>query len=57
MFFFKNDCDILQECGSLKNDIICLCMEFKETLLKQLEDNLDFIKDQEASFVGKFLNK
>ena len=29
MFLIKNDDDLIQECGYLKNDINRLCLEFK----------------------------
>ena len=38
MFLIKNDENILEECGFLKNDITRLCLEFKNILMEQNED-------------------
>ena len=37
MSLIKNDVDLLNECGFLKNDINRLCLEFKKKLLEQNE--------------------
>ena len=57
MFLIKNDNDLLTECGFLKGDINRLCREFKNILIEQNEEHLDYIKNEEESIVGKFLNK
>ena len=57
MFLIKNDVDFLYECGFLKGDINFLYREFKNILLELNEDYLDYIKNQEESFLEKFLNK
>ena len=57
MFLIKNDVDFLYECGFLKGDINFLYREFKNILLELNEDYLDYIKNQEESFLEKFLYK
>ena len=42
MFKCKNDVDLLNECGFLKNDVNQICLEFKKILLEQNEDYFDF---------------
>ena len=37
MFLIGNDVDILNEYGYLKNQLNCLCLEFKETSIEQKE--------------------
>ena len=38
MFLIKNDSDLLNECGFLKNDISSLKKEFRNILLEQIEE-------------------
>ena len=57
MFLIKNDVNFLYECGFLKGDNIFLYKEFKNILLELNEDYLDHIKNQEESYLEKFLNK
>ena len=52
-FLIKNDVDLLNECVYLKNDISRLNLEFKNILVEQNEDNLDYIKNQEESKIEK----
>ena len=57
MFLIKNDVNILNECGFLKGDINFLYKEVKNIILELNEEQLDHIKNQEESFLEKFLNK
>ena len=57
MFLIKNDVDFLTQCGFLKNDINPLFFEFKNILLEQNEDYLDYVKNEEESISEKILNK
>ena len=57
IFLIQNDINLLKEIGFSKNDINLLNLEFKNILLEEFEDYLDYIKDQEESILEKFLNK
>ena len=57
MFLNKNDVNFLYECGFLKGDINFLFKELKNILLELNEDYLDYIKNQEESFLEKFFKK
>ena len=57
MFSIKNDVNFLSECGLLKGDINFLYKELKNILLELNEENLEHIKNQEESIIGKILNK
>ena len=51
----KNDADILNECGYLKNDILCLCEVCKNILMEQNEKYLDYFEYEEESIIRRFL--
>ena len=57
MFLLKNDNASLKECGFLKIDINCLCLEFRKMLLDQTEDYLTFNKNEGESILEQILNK
>ena len=57
IFLIQNDKNLLKEVGFNKNDINQLNLEFKNILINEFEDYLDYIKDQEESIFEKFLNK
>ena len=57
IFLFQNDKNLLKEIGFSKNDFNLLNLEFKNILLEEFENYLDYIKDQEESILEKFLNK
>ena len=57
IFLIQNDKNLLNEIGFSKNDINLLNLEFKNILLEEFENFLDYIKDQEESILEKFLNK
>ena len=57
MFLIKNDDDLLTECGLLKDDINHLNLEFKNILMEQNEEYLDYIKNEEESIIENILNK
>ena len=57
MFLIKDDKNLLKEVGFSKNDINSLSLEFKNILLEEYEVYLDYIKNEEESVIGRFLNK
>ena len=57
IFLIQNDKNLLKEIGFSKNDTNLLNLEFKNILLEEFENYLDYIKDQEESILEKFLNK
>ena len=57
IFSFKNDVDLSNESGYLGNDINRLCLEFKNVLLEQIEEYLDYVKNEGESTAEKILNK
>ena len=57
MFSFKNDFDLINECGYLTNDIDRLNKEFKTILMEQIEDHLQYNENQEESIIGRILKK
>ena len=57
IFLIQNDKNLLQEIGFSKKDINKLNLEFKNNLLEQNEEYLDYIKNEEESIIEKILNK
>ena len=57
MILVKNDQDLLHENGFSERDINRLNLEFRNNLLEQNEEYLDYIKNEEESAIEKFLNK
>ena len=57
IFLIQNDKNLIKEIGFSKNDINLLILEFKNVLLEEYENYLDYIKDQEESVLEKFSNK
>ena len=57
MFLIKNNEDLLKECGFLKSDIIRSNLEFKNVLMEQNEEFLDYMKNEQESTIEKFLYK
>ena len=57
IFIIQNDKNLLKEIGFAKADINNLNLEFKNILLEEFENYLDYIKNQEESILEKFLNK
>ena len=55
IFLIQNDKNLLKEIGFSKNDINLLNLEFKNILLEEFEDYLDYIKNEEESILEKFL--
>ena len=57
MFLIKNDNALLTECGFLKNDINRQNLDFKNNLIEQNEEYLDYIKNEEEFIIEKLLKK
>ena len=57
IFLIQNDKNLLKEIGFSKNDINLLNLEFKNILLEEFENYLDYIKNEEESIIEKILNK
>ena len=57
IYLIQNDENFLNEIGFCKADINSLNLEFKNILLEEYEDYLDYIKNEEESILEKFLNK
>ena len=57
IFLIQKDKNLLKEIGFSKNDINHLNFQFKNILIEEHENFLDYIKDQEESIFEKFLNK
>ena len=57
IFLIQNDKDLLREIGFSERNINRLNLEFKNFLLEQHEEYLDYIKNEEESVIEKFLNK
>ena len=55
IFLIKNDVDLLNECGCLKIDASRFNLEFKNILMEQNEECLDYIKNEEESIIEKIL--
>ena len=57
IFLIQNEKNLLKEVGFNKNDINLINLEFKNILLEEFENYLDYIKNEEKSILEKFLNK
>ena len=57
LYLTQNDKNLLYEIGFSKADINSLILEFKNILLKEYENYLYYIKNEEESILEKFLNK
>ena len=57
IFLIQNDKNLLKEIGFSKNDINLIKLEFKNILLEEFGNYLDYIKDREESILENFLNK
>ena len=57
IFLIQNDKNLLKEIGFSKNDINLLNLEFKNIIIEEFENYLEYIKNEEESILEKFLNK
>ena len=56
IFLIQNDKNFLKEIGFSKNDINRLSIDFKNILIEQHEEWLDYIKNEEESIIEKLLD-
>ena len=56
IFLIQNDKNLLKEIGFSENDTNRLNLDFKNTLLEEYEEYLDYIKNIEESTIEKFSN-
>ena len=54
IILIQDDKNLLNEIGFSQRDINLLNLEFKNILLEEFENFLDYIKDQEESILEKF---
>ena len=54
IFLIQNDKNLLREIGFSEYDINRLNLEFKNILIEENENYLDYVKDQEESILEKF---
>ena len=57
LFLIQNDKNLLKEIGFSKDDSNLFNLEFKNILIEQNEDYLDYIKNEEESIIERILNK
>ena len=57
LILLKNDTDLLNECGFLKSDTNCPCKKYKNFLMEQNAEYLEYIKNEEKAIIEKSLNK
>ena len=57
IFIFQEVRKLLLEIGFSENDIDCINLEFRKILIKQHEESLDYIENEEESVIESFLNK
>ena len=57
IFLTQSDKKLLHEIGFSERDIKRLNLEFKNILIEQHEEYLDYIKNEEESIIEKVLNK
>ena len=57
MFLIENGSYSINESGFLKKDTNCLNKEFRNNLLAQNEEDLDYIKNEEKSIIERILTK
>ena len=56
MLLIKDGKNLLKELGFSKNNVNQLSLEFKNILIEEFEQYLDYIKNEEESVIEKFLN-
>ena len=57
IFLIQNDKNLLNEIGFSQRDINRLSIEFKNILLEEFENYMDYIKNEEEAILEKILNK
>ena len=56
LFLFKNDKNLLLEIGFSERDFNRLNLEFKNNLIEQRDEYLDYVKNEEESCIERLLN-
>ena len=56
IFLFQNDKNLLHEVGFSERHVNQLNLKFEIILIEQLEEPLDYVKNEEESIVERFLN-
>ena len=57
IFLIQNDKKLLGEIGFSKNNIMLLNLEFKNLVIEEHEEYLDYVKNIEKPAIEKLLNK
>ena len=57
IFLIQNDKNLLHDICCSERDFIRLKLEFKNILIEEYENYLDYVEDQERSILEKFLNR
>ena len=57
IFLIQNDKKLLREIGFSERDINRSKLEFKNILIEQHEEYLDYVKNEEEFVIENFLNK
>ena len=57
VFLFQNDKNLLYEIGFSERDINHLNLEYKNILIDQHEESLDYVKNEKESILEKLSNK
>ena len=57
MFLIQNEKNLLLEIGLSERDVNRLNLEFKTVSIEQLEECLEYVKNQEESIIERFSNK
>ena len=56
-YLVKNDRDLLHEIGFSERDINCSNLDFKNILVEQHKEYLDYVKNEEESIIERILKK
>ena len=57
IFLIQNDRGLLKKCGLSKKDVDRLDLQFRNILMEENYENLDYIKNEEESIIENTLNE